>query len=137
MPEVQVVFANVTSSTDSRKVGNSVIEQFFQNLESTGEFYSASGYVALDVKCIFQRGTETCIKWLNHATGWETPQLLSAVNQEGSKKSSNIPETCVPKTLNFIYRAEPFRPPFAACPLVCKWGRVDCIRRQAFGFESW
>ena len=85
---------------------------FFLNLESPGEFYSNSGLVVLEVKQTFPRGTESCTKWLSHATSWEPPGLLTAESQEGGRDPSSLQESMhVPHTV-------PRKPPVTACSLI-------------------
>ena len=115
--EIQVVLANAASSTDSPRW--EILSQsrflfcfFFLNLESPGEFYSNSGLVVLEVKKTFPRGTESCTKWLSHATSWEPPGLLTAESQEGGRDPSSLQESMhVPHTV-------PRKPPVTACSLI-------------------
>lgn len=94
VPEIQVMTANATSSTDSPKWEMLSPSSFFKTWKVL-ECCVAFRVCDIGHETQFPRKTGTFIKWVGHTTGWETPQLHAAENQGGSKNPGTSQRSCV------------------------------------------
>lgn len=104
--EIQVVSANATSSTDSSKVGNSVIEQFFSK---PGKYWRVLlKFRVCDIGCetYFPKGNRNPHKMVKSCNKLGSPSTTLCWEPERKQKVLEPPRGHVPNTMHFIHMVE-------------------------------